>query len=309
MNYIDVNGTPIIANVEEILMKLMLSEGWSTERKRVNSNIMINCPFHNDKTPSMGITFEEFTKYSGDKIPPGTVNCFGCGYSNDLVGFISDFKEIRYTDAEEWLKENFEVGEYDERKIDIDIKRENSYEVKDDIKLLDEWEDYCEFLAKRGIRKEDALQYKLKYNNKNKTVIFPIITREQELIGYQERKVNNKQFFSEGNVNTLFGMHLLGNGKKLWLVEGPIDCVVTNKYENNVVAIVGGLSDEKIKQIRKLDYPILICGFDNDEAGDKYSKRIANEFKDRMVKRAFYVDGEDPGDIPYDFDYNLKYMI
>lgn len=309
MDYIEIHGTPVFASIKKILNKLEVETGKIGRVKDTGNNYMIVCPFHDDTDPSLGISKKASTNYSGEVIPAGTVNCFGCEYSGDLIKFIADIKEVTEHQAFKWLINNFTVGEYEKRKIDLDfLEGQKDGDFESFISELDIYHSYMEF---RGFTPEIILKYEIKYNPKNDTIVFPVYNQSgDKVIGYQERGVDGKSFYSEGNVNTLFGrQHLEKDANEVWLTEGPIDALITKKFGHNAVAIMGGLSDQKLSAIGKLPYRVFICAFDNDKAGDKFSRIVADKFKNRLVKRAFFKTGDDPGDMKDEFKYDLKYMV
>ena len=52
----------------------------------INRNDMAICPFHNEKTPSF-------------KIYPDRVHCFGCGFDQDVIGFVMAYYNLSFQDA------------------------------------------------------------------------------------------------------------------------------------------------------------------------------------------------------------------
>lgn len=46
------------------------------------------CPFHGEKTPSFNVNAEK-----------GFFHCFGCGKSGDAIGFLQEYKQVRFVDA------------------------------------------------------------------------------------------------------------------------------------------------------------------------------------------------------------------
>ncbi|MBP5231644.1 MAG: DNA primase, partial [Clostridia bacterium] len=60
--------------------------------KRAGSNLVGNCPFHSDKTPS-------FTVFPGTQ----SYYCFGCHAGGDVITFVEAFEGLEYADAVERL--------------------------------------------------------------------------------------------------------------------------------------------------------------------------------------------------------------
>jgi DNA primase len=50
------------------------------------------CPFHEEKTPSFGVSRES-----------GLFHCFGCGVGGDVIGFVCRSRKITFGEALEWL--------------------------------------------------------------------------------------------------------------------------------------------------------------------------------------------------------------
>lgn len=307
---IEVNGIPIFADVEEILNAL-IAEGYNTRKKRTGNSIMVRCPNpnHNDSTPSCGVCTNTYTNYKGNTILAGTVNCFGCDYSGNIVDMVADVLEISYPQALKWIISNFVTGEYNQRKIEIEINRDRDKEKQFEYNPED-YDNYCSYMKKRGITKEMAELFEVKYDPKTNSLVFPMINEWGATVGYQKKGIDGRWSDTQGNTNTLFGKHLLKKTSELWLTEGGIDTIIVYRAGKNVVATMGSLSGEQIEEIRKLDYRVIINAFDNDKAGNLYSKKIANAFPNKLIKRAFFKNGDDPGDTPNvaDFEYELKYM-
>jgi len=298
--YIEVYGVPIFADIKEILKKLEDEGHYIGKIKTTGNNYMMVCPFHDDNDPSLGVARKDMIDYSGRKIPAGTFNCFGCSYSSDLIGFISDLKKVSGNVAYKWLVENFVVGEYKKRTIDLSfLDRQDEEEIS-----LDDFDHYHPYMEKRGLSGNLIYMYDIRYNPEHNSIVFPIYSKDHELIGYQERGVEKKEIYSTGFVNTLFGMQWLDpEDDEVWIAEGALDALILKKFGYNSVAIMGGLSQAKLDAIGRLDYRVFVIAFDNDEAGDRYAKEVAETFSNRLVKRAFFEKGDDPAELCEDCDF------
>ena len=80
--------------IEEIRYRNDIEEVLSSyvSLKRAGSNMVGNCPFHSEKTPS-------FTVF------PSSQNfyCFGCGAGGDVITFIMKAENLDYVSALEFL--------------------------------------------------------------------------------------------------------------------------------------------------------------------------------------------------------------
>ena len=97
--------TPIKDIVNLLIQELALRHIDKLDRVEYKqNNIRVTCPVHSDgheRTPSCDILM-----YDKGDVPAGTVRCFGCGYTTNLVRFIADCLNINYRKAKEWLFEN-----------------------------------------------------------------------------------------------------------------------------------------------------------------------------------------------------------
>lgn len=102
-------------NIEEVIGRVV-------NLKRAGSNLVGNCPFHSERTPS-------FTVF------PATASyyCFGCGAGGDVVTFVMQTENIEYREAIEFLakRAGIKVEEnYENRQtLEPTVKRDRMYEL------------------------------------------------------------------------------------------------------------------------------------------------------------------------------------
>lgn len=65
----------------------------------VNRSGYARCPFHPEKTASLRV-------YDGCK----GWHCYGCHAGGDVISFVMQYFELKYTDALKWLSEAFPLG-------------------------------------------------------------------------------------------------------------------------------------------------------------------------------------------------------
>ena len=103
------------ARVEEVV-------GDFVSLKRRGVNLLGNCPFHNEKTPSFTVSPTK-----------GIYKCFGCGKGGNSVNFIMDHESLSYPDALRYLakKYNIEIEEVQQsaEQLEIDSERESVFLV------------------------------------------------------------------------------------------------------------------------------------------------------------------------------------
>jgi DNA primase len=89
-----------------------LVEGYTRLRKS-GSRLVGLCPFHQERTPSFGISPER-----------GTFKCFGCGEGGDAIAFVEKIEQVDFVGAIEWLADRFNVPlEYEEASPQADRER------------------------------------------------------------------------------------------------------------------------------------------------------------------------------------------
>src|SRR6187455_1491423 len=91
---------------------VVLVEGYTRLRKS-GSRYTGLCPFHNERTPSFGVSPER-----------GTFKCFGCGEGGDAITFVEKKENLDFVGAIEWLGDRFGVQlEYEETSPEQDRAR------------------------------------------------------------------------------------------------------------------------------------------------------------------------------------------
>jgi DNA primase len=140
---------------------LTLVEGFTRLRKSGGRYVGL-CPFHQEKTPSFGV--------SPDR---GTFKCFGCGEGGDAIAFVEKIEKVDFVGAIEWLGGRFNVPlEYEESSPEEDRRRRERERL---FQLLDRAATYYEtylwssaagefarqYLASRGLTEETSREFRL----------------------------------------------------------------------------------------------------------------------------------------------------
>ncbi len=120
------------------------------------------CPFHQEKTPSFGV--------SPDR---GTFKCFGCGEGGDAISFVEKQENLDFVGAIEWLADRFHVQlEYEETSPEQDRarrRRERLFQLLDRAATFYErylWESEAgafarDYLHSRGLGEEICREFRL----------------------------------------------------------------------------------------------------------------------------------------------------
>src|SRR5436190_8382275 len=138
-----------------------LVEGYTRLRKS-GSRYTGLCPFHQERTPSFGV--------SPDR---GTFKCFGCGEGGDAISFVEKKENLDFVGAIEWLADRFGVQlEYEETSPEQDRlrkRRERLFQLLDRAATFYErhlWESengafVRDYLASRGLAEEVCREFRL----------------------------------------------------------------------------------------------------------------------------------------------------
>jgi DNA primase len=135
-----------------------------TQLKRQGRRYVGRCPFHDERTASVGIDPLDKLYY-----------CFGCQRGGDAIGFVMEAEALDFTAAVEWLADRYGVRvEYETTSPDADRRREQRDRL---LKLLDDTAAFYErflweageakgardYLQEREISEETARRFRLGY--------------------------------------------------------------------------------------------------------------------------------------------------
>ncbi len=226
--------------------------------ERFNREGYIKCPFHKEKTPSMKVRF--FPDRNKQKY-----KCFGCGATGDAIDFISNYKNLDYNAAREYL--------------DLEVKK-NDFEISEDkVRNYIDWQlehtkkDY-KFLGLFTFVDEDntPIYYKAKFRKPDGKKETPYYCFDED------GKVANRRGTDEVPYNLFNVLNAIENNKVIVFVEGEKDAnMINNTLKNTeyVATSIKGVTD--YTPIKQKDMRIYVIG-DTGEAGTKYIDEIKKEF-------------------------------
>lgn len=151
-------------------------------------------------------------------------------------------------------------------------------------------------LIKRKLREDTCRKFGYQVGTyKDQTVqIAPYYSKDGELVA-QKIRFPNKDFIVLGDLSKaqLFGANLWGNGKKVVVTEGEIDCLTVSQVQNNkwaTVSVPNGAQGAKKAIMKNLEYfngfEEVIFMFDMDEPGQKAARECAELFESGKAKIA-----------------------
>lgn len=152
--------------------------GEYVQLKRAGANYKGVCPFHNEKTPSFIVS------------PVKQIyHCFGCSAGGDVISFISEYKNIEFGEAIEYLAErvgmeiersnSFSSEVIDKRKILYEINRESALYYHN---VLKKNQIALKYIEKRAISKSAVIAYGIGYSLKKWDGLYKYLKEK----GYKE---------------------------------------------------------------------------------------------------------------------------
>ena len=133
-----------------------------TRLRKAGARYVGLCPFHQERTPSFGVTPDR-----------GTFKCFGCGEGGDAISFVEKKENLDFVGAIEWLADRFGVRlEYEETSPEQDRlrkRRERLFQLLDRAATFYErhlWESETgalarDYLGSRGLGEEVCHEFRL----------------------------------------------------------------------------------------------------------------------------------------------------
>ena len=181
--------------------------------KKRGVNLLGNCPFHNEKTPSFTVSPAK-----------GIYKCFGCGVSGNSVNFIMDHEQMSYPDALKYLakKYNIEIQEKElssEEKEKIDKKESyylvSQYAKEQFIRNLHETDEGksvgLSYFKARGISDEMMEKFGLGYSFEERNHFTKIATdkgyKKEHLIGSGLIAEKNNRVYDRFSGRVMFPIH------------------------------------------------------------------------------------------------------
>ena len=227
---------------------------------KFNRDGSIQCPFHNDKTPSLSVKF--FPDNNKEKF-----KCFACGESGDAIDFIQKYKSMKFKEARAYLgMENKKTQrELDKDKvisrIEWDIKNQDK---KKDFKLLGLWEFVNE--------DNKVIYYKAKF-------LKPDNKKSSAYYHFENGKVVSGRGSEEVPYNLYNVIKAIQEGKVIIPVEGEKDADMVNYILKNEGYVATSFKGCKDLSVLKIDGIKMYVIGDTGEAGERYKWHIYKEFR------------------------------
>lgn len=282
--------------IEEILtlLKLSLTNGKLKDIENKGDDILVTCPHHDgghEKTPACNIYIGNDTK-----LPYGYFNCFVCGEKGSFLKFVAECFDAPESYAKAWLLKNF-GGELIAKNLfmgePIVLNRNKGIKKHLDESVLDQYQTWNPYLAKRKLSREICELFKVRYDPKYRQVIFPAYDMNGNLVMLAKRSIDVKSFYLDKDVEKpvyCLDYVMKNNIKTVLITEGPFDCLTGWEYGFPTIATFGKISDYQIEQINKSCINIIYAAFDNDAAGRSFLETL----KRKLTKRIIIIETKFP---------------
>ena len=282
--------------IEEILtlLKLSLTNGKLKDIENKGDDILVTCPHHDgghEKTAACNIYIGNDTK-----LPYGYFNCFVCGEKGSFLKFVAECFDAPESYAKAWLLKNF-GGELIAKNLfmgePIVLNRNKGIKKHLDESILDQYQTWNPYLAKRKLSREICELFKVRYDPKYRQVIFPAYDMKGNLVMLAKRSIDVKSFYLDKDVEKpvyCLDYVMKNNIKTVLITEGPFDCLTGWEYGFPTIATFGKISDYQIEQINKSCINIIYAAFDNDAAGRSFLETL----KRKLTKRIIIIETKFP---------------
>ena len=282
--------------IEEILtlLKLSLTNDKLKDIENKGDDILVTCPHHDgghEKTAACNIYIGNDTK-----LPYGYFNCFVCGEKGSFLKFVAECFDAPESYAKAWLLKNF-GGELVAKNLfmgePIVLNRNKGIKKHLDESILDQYQTWNPYLAKRKLSREICELFKVRYDPKYRQVIFPAYDMNGNLVMLAKRSIDVKSFYLDKDVEKpvyCLDYVMKNNIKTVLITEGPFDCLTGWEYGFPTIATFGKISDYQIEQINKSCINIIYAAFDNDAAGRSFLETL----KRKLTKRIIIIETKFP---------------
>ena len=305
--------------IPEIKAQLTIDRVLNHYGLQPNRNGMINCPFHDDKTPSMKVYFDTNTVhcFSG--------NCSQQGKAIDVIDFIFYYEKC--TKHQAILKAKQLLGEVvNPPKVSKSITKKSMINYEEAFLKL-----------RQGIKNPRATKYlqsrgfsdvKLEIGFKDKAtgtkiitgmadcLIFPLKDAQGKIVSLYGRSLSDKKsqrhHYSKGR-SGLYPGYPDPAVRTLVLTESVIDALTVQQYTDyDVLALYGinGLKEEHLEALRGCpELEEVIFFLDGDTAGrsatQKYAKDLHALFPNLVISEVQTLENEDPNSLIQSHDPSI----
>lgn len=285
--------------IEEIKSRLNIKDVLAHYGLTINKNKHINCPFHDDKTPSMRVYEETNTVYcfSG--------NCDTHGRGMDVIEFVQQKED--YSKREAILKCKAMLGHVEGVKVALRPMDQIWKALKKSLSKSEKAKSYLKDrgLSTKGVGYHSGRLHKSKLVKEAKAVglineqntpwaancvLYPLKDALDKVVSLYGRSLETGHFYLSGR-SGLYPSYPSKKAKRIILTESVIDAATLLEIkalkDYKVLALYGtnGFTGEHKKALESCgDLEEIILLLDGDAAGQKASKKYKSELRKLLPK-------------------------
>lgn len=272
---------------------------------------MVSCPYHKggqEKRPSAGLRKTD-----------GTFHCFACGETHNLPEVISfcfgQSSDVLGTFGWTWILKNFLTVSVEERKpLQLDLSRGRGHTNVEYVseQELDSYRVYHPYMWKRKMTPQVVEIFDIGYDEKSKSITFPVRDIDGNCLFVTRRSVNTKFFnYPAGVEKPVYGLYELFQldrfPDEVIICESMIDAITCWVYGRPAVALNGLGNDLQFRQLQMMPCRKFILGTDNDKAGKSARSKLHARIYNKIVTEFILPDGKkDINDLTRDEFANLE---
>lgn len=245
-------------------------------KKRAGDNLMMCCPFHEERHPSFGITYQF----------PFLYNCFSCGEKGNIFTLISYVFDVSFEQANQIFYTKFMLLD---KSIQISFDDKIAYSSINYKPHLSQKS--LLYLQRRGFSKRTIEKYELGGDDEH--VLIPVRDDKGNIRFIKQRSIQSKMYLNEKDVekkNILYGFYYLitaGKTEEIFITEGEFDTLACYQMKLPAVSLMGSkLFKEQIELLLMYGVKKITLFLDNDETGFKSSMEIYK----RLMRYPFKIN-------------------
>ena len=297
-------------------LEILHSSGYTPKQKSPTS-YMMNCPFHEDKTPSFSISLV------GQK---WLWHCFGCGKGGDILRFVMLKDNLTYPEAlKKFCPPNGNghstpaINPLELLRTVVEFYHKSFFSAQGGSASGGEDKRGLEYLKSRGIKSEEVIRsFEIGFVNGSlkrilspkseafktlkdigilneegnecfyNSVVVPLFDEDQNPVGLYGRNISRQQhLYLKGPHKGLMNPHGAKDTDKVILTESVIDAL--SLYELGIRNVIpcygaGGFTESHAKLLAKENIKEVEISFDHDDAGTRGAGDLAAKLAGLGIK-------------------------
>jgi DNA primase len=266
-------------------------------------NFVVTCPFHADhkeKKPACTVFGTEHNDFK-----EGDYHCFVCNAHGSFNKFVAGCFEQTEEFGKSWLLERY-GNTFVEKELylpTIDLGLNSTgYDDYLNESILDTFEPHHPYMEKRKLSKEVCEMFKVKYDPKTSSIVFPVWDERGKLYMLTRRSVKDKTFIIDADKEKpIYLMNFIKEKdiQHAVVVESQINALTCLSFGLASVATFGvGITPKQFEIFNKSNVRHYILAFDGDEAGNRAVQRfMKNIRKDVFIDVVRLPEGKDVNDL------------